>query len=77
MSCTTSLAWAAMTIRFISRVRSPGGRKRIPTMGRFGFRSSRIRLTSVTSTNSPSTGVASTQRRVSMPIECSRTSTSE
>ena len=52
--------------------RSPTGRNPNPATFRFGLRISRTCEASVRSISLPSTGVVSTQRRISIRMECSR-----
>ena len=59
------------------RVRILGGKNRMPIIGRFGLFNSRICPTSTMSISVPSTGVASTHKRVSIPMERSWISTNE
>ena len=61
----------------ISGARIPVGRNPNPTMNRLGFRISRTCETSDSSMSVPSTGVASTHIRISIPMERSRIFTNE
>ena len=76
-SCMTSLCWKVAMSLFMMGARSLGGRNPRPTMRRLGLRISRTCETSDRSMCVPSTGVASTHRRISIPMEVSRNSTYE
>ena len=62
---------------FMMGARSLTGRNPNPAIHLFGLRIYPTCETSDRSTSVPSKGVASTHRRISIPMECSRISTNE